>query len=198
MPALPAARKGSHGTPRAQLQLGESIEKLSLENEQLRRELHREKQHFQTMYIKDFKSPARKRLEPMKQLVASQSEAASVTSSKMLQKKQVLDTVATSVETEIAVQERRQQDVLLLEMRLQAMEERLAVADAEAGEACEREQTYAMMEARLRTLVNDDQSRINQIQQVVDESQRRLQQWQSVRKEGEEELANAEKTCILP
>ena len=90
------------------------------------------------------------------------------------------------------VQNRRQQDVGHLQMRLEALEDELLEADADAAEACDREDTYTMMDGRLRDLVSDDQARINKIQRVIDESKLRLNQWHGVSKDGEAELGRAE------
>ena len=90
------------------------------------------------------------------------------------------------------VQERRMHDVLRLQQNLEYLEDQLAEADADAAEACDREDTYSMMEQRLHSLVAQDQARINEIQRVIDESVMRLGQWHAVSKEGEAELTSAE------
>ena len=48
------------------------------------------------------------------------------------------------------------------------LEDQLAIAADDAAEACDREDTYSMMEERLHALIADDQSRINAIQQVIE------------------------------
>ena len=80
VPVLPAARgtngppagartgSGKHRPPPSTP--GEAITFLENENSTLRLEVMREKQRFSQAFIKDFKSPARRRLEPMKKLSA--------------------------------------------------------------------------------------------------------------------------------
>ncbi len=196
VPTLPPATgrtDSSRSTSHAKLAPGETVEKLAAENELLRQQLYREKQNFQTMYVKDlFKSPARRRLEPMRQLVIDQSEASSQLATEKLTKQQQMDLVEARAKTDAVVHERRLQDVTTAEMRLQQLEEQLAMADGDAADACDREDTYSMMEARLQNLVTEDQGRLNTIQRVIDESKLRLQQWLNVSKEGEGELNAAE------
>lgn len=194
MPALPAASGGgSRSGSGRKLAPGISVEALVGENESLQQELHREKQKFQTMYVNDmFKSPARRRLEPMRKLVVDQSEATSQLGSEAMVKQQQHDHVAMRVGTDALVHERRMHDVTAAEMKLQHLEESLAMADGDAADACDREETYQMMEARLINLTTEDQGRLNQIQRVIDESKLRLTQWLNVSREGEGELNAAE------
>ena len=195
VPVLPPAGGGSRSGSRGSQRLvpGETLQKLQQQNESLRHELHQEKQHFQTMYVRDlFKSPARRRLEPMRRLVIDQSEASSHLTTEAMTKQQRMQQVAMRVNSDAAVHERRLQDVTQLEAKLQQLEENLAMADGDAADACDREDTYSMMEARLQKLITEDQGRLNTIQRVIDESKLRLQQWLNVSKEGEGELTAAE------
>ena len=196
VPVLPPAsgrtgssRSGSH----AVLAPGETLEKLVTENEHLRQQLHSEKQKFQTMYVKDlFKSPARRRLEPMKQLIVDQSETSSLLATEKLVKQQVTELVEERAKVEAIVHERRLLDMTAAEVRLQQLEEQLAMAEGDAADANDREETYLMMEGRLQDLVTEDQQRLNTIQRVIDESKLRLSQGMNVSREGEAELGEAE------
>jgi hypothetical protein len=194
LPTLPGAR----GKPRTPLALppgsqpGEIITLLETENARLRVNVATEKAKFGTAFLKDFKSPSRRRIEPMKKLLFEQSQFTSELVTKRSVKQCQCDAVIERVSTDEEVQARRLQDVLQLQEQLEYLEESLAEADADASEACDREDTYTMMEDRLRSLVADDHARINEIQRVIDESVVRLNQWYAVSKEGEAELASVE------
>ena len=202
VPVLPAARgtngppagartgSGKHRPPPSTP--GEAITFLENENSTLRLEGMRGKQRFSQAFIKDFKSPARRRLEPMKKLLFEQSQTTSELVTKASVKAQQVEHVVQRVLTDSTVQDRRMMDIMKLQENLEYLEDQLAEADADAGEACDREDTYTMMEKRLHTLVAQDQARINQIQRVIDESVLRLNQWHAVCKEGEAELSSAE------
>ena len=138
------------------------------------------------------RSPSRRRLEPMKKLLFEQSEATSSLSTKATVKQHQLNAVLQRVVDDEGVQERRMHDVFRLQQNLEYLEDQLAEADADAAEACDREDTYSMMEQRLHSLVAQDQARINEIQRVIDESVMRLGQWHAVSKEGEGELTAME------
>lgn len=201
VPTLPAARgtggpsagsrtgSGKHRPPATP---SESITILEHENSTLRLEVLQQKKQFGHMFMKDFKSPARRRLEPMKKLLFEQSEATSDLVTKASVRQQQVDAVMQRMNDDDTVQERRMHDVLRLQQNLEYLEDQLAEADADAAEACDREDTYSMMEQRLHSLVAQDQAKINEIQRVIDESVLRLNQWHAVSKEGEAELTSAE------
>ena len=65
---------------------GATIVRLERENEELRFEINKERSHFSKAFIKDFKSPARRRIEPMRRLVADQSECASILVTEAMEK----------------------------------------------------------------------------------------------------------------
>ena len=119
VPTLPAAVGGHErpasrgGTSRSSALLapGETIEKLVHENELLQAEVRRERQRFQRLYVKDFKSPARRRLDPMRKLVAEQSDTCAVLSSQAAIRQQRHDAVVDRVHQDAAVQQRRLEDV---------------------------------------------------------------------------------------
>ena len=131
-------------------------------------------------------------MDPMKKLLTEQAVATSDLVTAAMEKHNALSLVLARVTEDAKVQNRRQQDVGHLQMRLEALEDELLEADADAAEACDREDTYTMMDGRLRDLVSDDQARINKIQRVIDESKLRLNQWHGVSKDGEAELGRAE------
>ena len=111
---------------------------------------------------------------------------------KVATKQRQVDAVTQRIEDDVSVQERRMHDVVRLQQNLEYLEDQVADADADAAEACDREDTYIMMEHRLKSLVVEDSSRINEIQRVINEAVVRLGQWHAVSKEGEGELAAAE------
>mgnify|MGYP006936385083 CR=1 FL=1 len=201
VPTLPPARPNPRGGGSASSSRisdpGHTIEKLMTEQEKLKRDVHREQQKFQTMYIRDFRGPARRRLDPMRKLVAEQSEATSVLLTEAMIKQQRMEEVAHRATLDMSVQQRRMRDVAEHENELASLEEALATADGDAADACDRQETYEMMEKRLTDLVAEDQARINTIQRVIDESGMRLQQWHAVSKEGEAELQAAELELFL-
>lgn len=182
----PASGSGARPTT------AELVNKLSSENLLLKSALDKEKKAFSTSFIKDMRAPERRRIGPMKNLVSEQSEAASGLITSASEKQIQLNQVLARVTEDTVVQNRRQEDVGRLQQRLESLEDELLEADADAAEACDREDTYTMMDARLQSLVTDDQVRINAIQRVINESALRLNQWHAVSKEGEAELASAE------
>lgn len=187
-PPRPPVRPGSSGRPST----AELVQKLSAENAALREAVEREKKAFGATFLKDMKAPARRRMDPMRKLLSEQAETTSDLVTSAMEKHTQLSLILKRVTEDATVQNRRQQDVGQLQLRLEALEDELLEADADAAEACDREATYTMMDSRLRDLVSDDQARINKIQRVIDESRLRLNQWHAVSKEGETELANAE------
>jgi hypothetical protein len=152
-------RGGGSSRSHAQLASGETIELLAEENRQLRHEIDREKRHFQTMFVKDSKSAARRRLEPMRKLLNEQQDATSEVATQARVKQQLSSGVLTRVKYETAVLEKRQQDVAEMEGQLQTVEMRVANADADVSDASERELTYRMMSERLQKLAIEDQVR---------------------------------------
>ena len=185
LPVLPAAGRASN-TPTAAM-MGKSYSQLLIHLEEeratLRSELQQEKAKFGAMFLKDMRSPSRRRLEPMKKLLFEQSQTTSSMVTKASAKQHQLNQLLQRVIDDDTVQELRMCDVLRLKQNLEYLEDQLAEAEADATEACDREDTYSMMEQRLQSLVAQDQSRINEIQRVIDESVLRLGQWHAVSKE---------------
>ena len=196
LPVVGSARGGSGSSSRPNSRGGETIEttltRLETENSLLRDDITKEKAKFGRTFIRDMKHPARRRIEPMKKLLFEQSQVTSQLSAKANVKQSQLDLVMHRAVNDNKVQALRTQDVVQMQGNLEYLEDQLAEAAADAEEACDREDTYSMMEQRLKSLVDDDQAKINQVQKVINEAVMRLGQWHAVSKEGEAELASAE------
>ena len=91
----------------------------------MQEELLASRKKFSASFVKDFKSPARRRLEPMKKLLFEQSEATSTLVTRSSVKQRQLDAVMQRVIDDDTVQERRMADVVRLQEKLEWLEEQL-------------------------------------------------------------------------
>ena len=129
MPALPSSGVGARGRAAGSSSLaeltkggrqpGEVILRLKSENDSLQADLLRAKANFSKAFIKDIRSPSRRRLEPMRKLIQEQSLATSELVTKAGVKQQRVDHMAMRVLEDNSVQERRMQDVLQLQRHLE-------------------------------------------------------------------------------
>lgn len=168
------------------------IGRLEDENEVLRLAVQRERTKYGQKSLKDFNSPARRRLGPMRRLLSEQAEVASVQTCALAQKEQALGLVSGRAKQELAMQARRQADLEVQEGRLAEVKLKQAEEEAHSAKAWEEHAVYAMMERRLQRLAAEDNGKITKVQEQIQDCDLRLGQWISVCKEGEGELAKAE------
>ena len=193
LPALPLASNPQTPDYDHELeQLEEERHHLLAENAELKTEISRERSRFERICLADDKSGAKRKLLPLRELIAEQYESSSHLLAKSSERAHALEVAKRRLNIEGELQERREDDGAVHSEQLEKLTNDFESAVAHADLACFTFDQYSMLERRLHTLKAEDQARITDITRVEEECLQRVNQWLAVAKEGETDLAQAE------